>query len=68
MEIIIYKYILTHNEGKSVVAGEPIRTFKNKIYKHEISISKNMYIDKWNNTVAKYNSTYLRTTKWSLLM
>ena len=36
----------THNEGKSVVAERFTRTIKNKIYKHMISISKNVYIDK----------------------
>ena len=32
-----------HNEGKSVVAGKIIRELKTKIYKHMISISKNVY-------------------------
>ena len=36
----------THNEGKSVLVETLISTFKNKIYKYMISISKNMYIDK----------------------
>ena len=36
----------THKEGKSVAAERFIRTLKNKIYKHMISISKNVYIDK----------------------
>ena len=36
---------LTHNEGKSVVAKRFIRTFKNKIYKHMIGVSKNVYFD-----------------------
>ena len=31
---------LTHNEGKSVVAGRFIRNLKNKIYKYMTSISK----------------------------
>ena len=41
----------THNEGKSVVAERFIGTLKNKIYKHVISISKNVYINKLDNIV-----------------
>ena len=40
----------THNEGKSVVAERFIRALKNKIYKHMTSLSKNVYIDKLNDT------------------
>ena len=54
---------LTHNEGKSVFAERFIRTLKNKIYKYMISISKNVYIDKLNYIVNKYNNTYHRTMK-----
>ena len=36
---------LTHNEGKSVVVKRFIRTLKNKIYKHMIAVSKNVYFD-----------------------
>ena len=32
-----------HNEGKSVVTEKIIRELKTKIYKHMISISKNVY-------------------------
>ena len=39
----------TH-EGKYVVAGRFIRTLKTKIYKYIISISKNIYIDKLDDT------------------
>ena len=53
----------THNEGKSVVAERFIRTLKTKIYKYMTSISKNVYIDKLNDTVNKYNNTYHRTIK-----
>ena len=35
----------THNEGKSAVAERFIRSLKNKIYKHTIAISKNVYFD-----------------------
>ena len=53
----------THNEGKSVVAERFIRTLKNKIYKYMTSISKNLYIDKLDHTVNKYNNTYHTTIK-----
>ena len=32
-----------HNEGKSVVTEKIIRELKTKIYKHMISVSKNVY-------------------------
>ena len=53
----------THNEGKSVVAERFIRTIKNKIYKHVTSISKNVYIDKLDDIVHKYNNKKHRTIK-----
>ena len=52
-----------HNEGKSVVAERFIRTLKTKIYKYMTSISKNVYIDKLDDVVTKYNNTYHRTIK-----
>ena len=36
----------THNKGKSVVAEQYIRTVKAEINKYMTSISKNVYIDK----------------------
>ena len=51
----------THNEAKSVIAERFIRTLKIKIYKCMTSISKNVYIDKLDNIVNKYNNTYHRT-------
>ena len=45
-----------HNEGKSVVAERLIRTLKNKIYKYMSAISKNVYIDKLDDMVNKYNN------------
>ena len=48
----------THNEGKSVVAEKFIRTLKNRIYKYMTAISKNVYIDKLDNIVDKYNNMY----------
>ena len=41
----------THNEGKSVAAERFIRTLKGKIYKYMTSISKNAYIDKFDDIV-----------------
>ena len=51
----------THKEGKSVVAERFIRTSKNKICKYMTSISKNVYIDKFDDIVNKYNNTHHRT-------
>ena len=53
----------THSEGKSIVAERFIRTLKTKIYKYMTSISKNVYIDKLNDIVNKYNNTYHTTIK-----
>ena len=53
----------TNSEGKSVVAERFIRTLKSKIYKYMTSISKNVYIDKLNAIVNKYNNTYHTTIK-----
>ena len=52
-----------HNEEKSVVTERFIRTLKNKIYKYTTSISKNVYIDKLDDLVNKYNNTYHSTIK-----
>ena len=53
----------TYNEGKSVVSEIFIRTLKNKIYKNITSVSKNVYIDKLDDVVNKYNNTYHSTIK-----
>ena len=53
----------TYNEGKSVVAERFIRTLKNKIFKHMTAISKNIYFDKLDDIVDKYNNTVHRTIK-----
>ena len=37
----------SHKEGKLVFHKISIRTLKNKIHKYMISISKNLYIDKF---------------------
>ena len=59
----------THNEGKFVVSERFIRTLKNKTYKYMISVSKNVYIDKLDDIVNKYNNTYHSTIKikWMLM-
>ena len=49
---------LTHNEGKSAIAGRLIRTLKNRIYKYMTSIWKNVYIDKLDDKVSKHTNTY----------
>ena len=44
-----------HNKGKYVVAKRFIRTLKSKIDKYMNSISKNMYNDKLDHIVNKYD-------------
>ena len=51
------------NEGKFVIAERFIRTLKNKIYKYMTSILKNVYIDKLDNIVKKYNNIYHTSIK-----
>ena len=46
-----------HNEAKSVITEKFIRTLKNKIYKYMTSVSENVYIDKLDDIVNKYNNT-----------
>ena len=53
----------TNNKGKSVVAERFNRTIKNKIYKYMSSISKNVYNDKLDDIVKKYNNTYHTSIK-----
>ena len=59
-DIVMYS---TNNEGKSVVAERFIRTLKSNICKYMTSISKNAYIDKLDDIVNEYNSTYHTTIK-----
>ena len=58
--IVMYS---TTNEEKSVIAERFIRKSKNKIYKYMTSISKNVYIDKRDDIVKKYNNTYHTSIK-----
>ena len=53
---------LIHNEGKSVVAERFFKTLKTKIYKYMTSVSKNVYIDKLDDTVNEYKNIYHKTT------
>ena len=59
-DIVMYS---TNNEGKSVIAERFFRALKNKIYKYMTSISKNVYIDKLDDTVREYNNTYHTSIK-----
>ena len=43
----------THNQGKSAVAERFIRTLKNKIYREETSVSKNVHVDMLDDIVNK---------------
>ena len=52
-----------HDEGKSAIAERFIRILKNKDYKCMTSVSKNVYIDKLDDIVNKYNNTYHSTIK-----
>ena len=54
---------LTHSEEKSVISERFIRTLKNKVYKYMTSVSKNVYIDKLDDIVNKYNNTYQNRIK-----
>ena len=53
----------THNGGKSVITERFIIILKNEIYKYMTSVSKNVYIDKLDDIVNKYNKTYYSTTE-----
>ena len=49
------------NGRKYVIAEIFIETLNNKTYKYMTSISKNVYIDKLDDLVNKYNNTYNST-------
>ena len=48
---------------KNVIAERFIKTLKKKIYRYMTSISKNVYINKLDNIVYKYNNSYDSTIK-----
>ena len=54
---------LTHDEEKSVAAENFIRTLNIITYNYVTSVSKNVYIDKLDDILNKYNNTYHSTTK-----
>ena len=54
---------LTYDQEKSVVAERFIRTLKSSIFKHTISVSKNVYFDVLDDIVNKYNNTVHRSIK-----
>ena len=58
---MIWKCI--QHKMKEKFAERFIRTLKSKIYKCMTSISKNVYIDKLDDIVNKYNNTYHSTIK-----
>ena len=60
---IWYSNYSTHNEGKSVVTERFIRILKNKVDKYTTSVSVNVYINKLDYIVNKYNNTYHRTIR-----
>ena len=53
----------TLDDGKSVGAEWFIRNLKNKFCQHISSVSKNVYIDKLDDIVNKYNNAYHSTIK-----
>ena len=53
----------THNEERSVFVEKFTRTLMKKIHKYMTSTSKNVYGDKLDDIVKKYNNTYHNTSK-----
>ena len=53
----------TYKKRKSVVVEKFMRTLRNKVYKYITSTSKNMYVDKLDDIVNKYNNAYYSTMK-----
>ena len=52
-----------YNERKTVAAERFIGNLKNKTYKYMTRVSKNIYIDKLDDIVNKYNNTYHSSIK-----
>ena len=52
-----------NNEGTFFVAELFIRTLKSKIYKYMSSVTKDVYNDKLDNILKKYNNKYDSTVK-----
>ena len=53
----------TYNQGKSVFGERFIKTLKSRVYKCMTSISRNVYNDKLDDIVNRFNYTYYRTIK-----
>ena len=53
----------TYNKGKSVVAEGFIRFLKNKIFKHMLAVSKNVYFNVLYDIIDKYHKTFHWTTQ-----
>ena len=51
------------NEGKSVAAERFIRTLRIKFINTWLQYQKNVYIDKLDDKVDKYNNSYHKTSK-----
>ena len=51
------------SEGISVATERFIRTLKNNSYKHMTSVSKDVYTDKLDDIVNKYNQIFYGTIK-----
>ena len=56
----------TVKQGESVGAERFIRTLKNKIYKYMTSVSKTVYIEKFNDVSTTIH--IIEPLKWSFLM
>ena len=59
LEINAIEIYSTHNKWKSVVSERFIRILQNKTYNYMRSTSKNVYIDKLDDMINKYNNIYL---------
>ena len=55
---MVCKSFSAHYKEKIIATERFFRTLKNKIYKYITSISKNIYINKLDDIVNKYNNTY----------
>ena len=60
---MILKSIRDRIKETMLLSERFIRSLKNKIYKYTTLISRNVYIDKLDNIVNKYNHTNHRTVK-----
>ena len=66
-EKITIEMYSAHNERNSAVAERFIGTLSNKIYKYWLQYQENMYADKLDDIVNKYNNTYHSTIKRKLV-